>query len=112
MKNYSNIEDDKILQIVGSIEKNVTHPIGKAFTDYLENENKEFLNIDNFENLVGLGVKASIENDEYLIGNAKLLSNYKIENNYNKDEKIISEEGNSIVYVVKNNRIIAIVRSK
>ena len=36
IKNYSNIETNKLLQLVGSIEKKSTHPIGKAFTDYLK----------------------------------------------------------------------------
>ena len=37
--NYSSMTDDCLLQIVGSIESKGTHPIGKAFVDYLE-ENK------------------------------------------------------------------------
>ena len=37
--NYSTLEEKKLLQLVGSIENKSTHPIGKAFTDYLE-ENK------------------------------------------------------------------------
>ena len=31
IKNYSNIKDDELLQLVGSIESKSTHPIGKAF---------------------------------------------------------------------------------
>ena len=34
--NYSSLEDDKLMQLVGSLESKSTHPIGKAFTDYLE----------------------------------------------------------------------------
>lgn len=37
--NYSNMEEKKLLQLVASIESKSTHPIGKAFTDYLQ-ENK------------------------------------------------------------------------
>ena len=109
IKNYSDMEDSKLLQIVGSVEKKSTHPIGKAFTDYLEENNIDILNIENFENISGLGIKANIGNDEILLGNDKMLSKHQIENNYIEDEKKIAEEGNSIVYVVKNKKIIAII---
>lgn len=109
IKNYSNMEDKKILQIVGSIEKKSTHPIGKAFTDYLEENKIESLGIENFENITGLGIKANIGSDEILLGNSKILSKYQIENQYVEDEMKISEEGNSIIYVVKNKEIIAII---
>ena len=34
--NYTSKKEEELLQIVGSIEGKSTHPIGKAFTDYLE----------------------------------------------------------------------------
>lgn len=107
--NYTNIENSKLLQIVGSIETKSTHPIGKAFTDYLTENKIETLDIKEFENIAGLGLKAIIENDEILIGNSKILSKYQIENKHEDDEKKISAEGNSIVYIVKNKDIIAII---
>ena len=109
IKNYSNIENNKLLQIVGSVEKKSTHPIGKAFTDYLEENKIETLDIKDFENINGLGLKAYVENEEILLGNSKILAKYQIENKYVEDEKKISEEGNSIIYVVKNKEIIALI---
>ncbi len=109
IKNYSNLDDNKLLQIIGSIESKSTHPIGKAFTDYLEENKQEILDINNFENITGLGIKANIENDEILLGNSKILSKYEITNNHLEDEQNIAKEGNSIIYVVKNKEIIAII---
>ena len=34
--NYSKLEDSKVLKLVGSIEAKSTHPISKAFVDYLK----------------------------------------------------------------------------
>ena len=107
--NYANIENNELLQIVGSIESKSIHPIGKAFTDYLVENNIDTLNVENFENITGLGIKATIENNEILIGNAKLLSKYHIESKHKEEEKKISAEGNSIVYVVANKEIIALI---
>ena len=36
IRNYSDIEKNTLLQLVGSIESKSTHPIGKAFENYLE----------------------------------------------------------------------------
>ena len=39
--NYSELDNDQLIQIVGSIEEKSTHPIGKAFTDYMETKKQE-----------------------------------------------------------------------
>ena len=109
IKKYSKIDTDRLLQIVGSIESKSTHPISKAFNDYIENKNIKVLDVDSFENIPGLGIKASIKDNSYLIGNSKLLEKYKIINKYITEEEKISSEENSIVYVVENNRVLAII---
>lgn len=107
--NYSDMSDKKLLQLVGSIEKNSNHPIGSAFIEYM-NENKlNSLEVTNYENLAGLGIKAQINSDEILLGNAKIVSKFKIKNDYLEDEKDLATNGNSIVYVIKNKKIIALI---
>ena len=109
IKNYSNLENRELLQIVGSVETKSTHPIAEAFVDYLTENKIEILSINDFENIAGVGIKANIENDEILLGNEKILLKYQIKNNYKEDEEEIASDGNSIVYVVKNKEIIAII---
>ena len=107
--NYSDIKEDEILKIAGSIEAKSTHPIAKAFTDYLDENKIEKINVDSFENIAGLGLKANIENDEYILGNRKILEKYNIDNKYEADESSLSNAGNSIVYIVKNKEVIALL---
>jgi len=107
--NYTDIEENKILQLVGSLESKGTHPIGKAFTDYLEENNIEYLKIKSFENITGRGMIGKINEDEILIGNSKMLAEFQIQNNHLKDEKSLAKKGNTIVYFVKNKQIIAII---
>ena len=107
--NYSNMEEEQLIQKVGSIESKSTHPIGKAFTDYLQDKKLQTLNISDFENIAGLGIKAKIDDNDFLLGNAKILQKYNIENSHEEDEKKLAENGNSIVYVVKNQQIVGII---
>ena len=107
--NYCNIENDNLLQIVGSIENKSTHPIAEAFINHLQEKNIKFLNVDNFENIAGMGITAEINNEKIIIGNAKILDKFNIINNHVQDEERLSEQGNSILYVVKESEIIALI---
>ena len=107
--NYSSLEEKELMKLVGSIENKSTHPIGKAFSDYLEENKIELLQVEEFKNIAGLGIVGKVNNEEILLGNSKILDKYEIINKYSDDEKQLAEKGNSIIYVVKNREIIALV---
>lgn len=107
--NYSSLKVEELLQLAGSIEKNGMHPISKAFTSYLEENKIKTLDVGNFEEISGYGVIGKIQNKEIILGNSKILSKYEIENTHKEDEEMLSQEGNSIVYVVINKEIVAII---
>ena len=107
--NYSNMNNEELLQLVGSIESKSTHPIGKAFTDYIEQNKIQTLEVEEFENIAGYGIVGKIENEKIILGNSKILEKYEIENKYLKDEKKLAEKGNSTIYAVKNNEVNALI---
>jgi Cu+-exporting ATPase len=106
---YSNIENNDLLQIVGSIESKSTHPIGKVFVNYLEENKISMLEVKKFENVAGYGIVGWVNGKKVIIGNSKILDNYKIENKYKHDEIELARKGNSIVYVVQDDKIIALI---
>ena len=109
IKNYTNMKNNELLQLVGSLESKSTHPIGKAFTDYLEENKITKVEVKDFENVSGHGIIGTVNNQKMIIGNSKILEKYNIENNYKKEEEELSKSGNSIVYVTQNNKIIALI---
>ena len=107
--NYSKMQEKELMQIVGSLEKKSAHPIGKAFEDYL-NENKiETLDVKDFKDVSGYGIIGKIAKNEVILGNSKILDKYDVKNSHKQDEEKLAKEGNSIIYVVLNNEISAIV---
>lgn len=106
---FIDIEENRLLQLVGSIESKSTHPIGKAFTDYLEENKIELLEVQDFENIAGSGIVGTINDEKILLGNSKMLAKYEVTNNHLEDEQKLAKKGNSIVYVVKNKEIISMV---
>lgn len=127
--NYSNMEEKEILQLVGSLENKSSHPIAKAFVNYLEENKINVLEVENFQNVSGCGIVGTIAGSEIMAGNAKMIfengnwdgSKFQIFKNnqqklvkenrpeFQKDEQKLAESGNSIVYVIKDKEIIALI---
>ena len=107
--NYSNLSNDELIQLTGSLEEKSTHPISKAFIEYLETNKIKLLNVEKFEDISGYGITGIINDNTILVGNSKLLDKNNIENNYKEQEGILAEKGNSIIYIVKNSEILGII---
>ena len=107
--NYSNIPQNQLIKMVGSIEEKSTHPIGKAFMDYMVENKIEKLNVENMQNIAGYGLIGTINNEKIILGNRKIIEKFSIENNHLKDEKDLALGGNSIVYIANENKILALI---
>lgn len=87
------IDKDKFLNIVASVEENSNHPIATA----IKNKNKEkLLEVKNHKEITGKGLSCTINNKEILVGNDKLLN----ENNISFDK--VNKAG-TVVYLSINN---------
>ena len=107
--NYSKLSEKELIRLAGSIEEKSTHPIGKAFFKYMQ-ENK-ILKADtkNIENIAGYGVIGEIDNKKIILGNRKIIEKFGIKNNRFEDEKKLALNGNSIVYVANEKEILALI---
>ena len=54
----------------------------------------------------------NINKKEFYIGNNKLFKKIDIKNEYLKDEEELIENGNSIIYVIENNKVLALIGVK
>ena len=109
IKNYSNLDAKELMKVVGSVEAKSSHPISKAFESYLEENKINKLKIESFEDVPGFGIIGKIKDDEIILGNAKILDKYSIENKFLDDEKDLASKGNSIIYFSKNKTVIAMI---
>lgn len=106
---YNGMEEEKLMQLVGSIESKSTHPIAKAFVDYLEENKIEKIKVDNVDNVSGFGLEAKVNSSLVLLGNSKMLEKHNIENSYEKDEINLATNGCSVIYVTVDGKIIALI---
>ena len=112
IKNHSDYEEKYLLEVLLSIEKYSSHPLATGITKYAKeekiNSNMEMI----IEDLPGYGVKAKHENDTFYACNNALLKKLDIINSYEQEEKEMSKEENSIIYLVKNNKVLALIGLK
>ncbi|HMJ47078.1 MAG TPA: heavy metal translocating P-type ATPase, partial [Ferruginibacter sp.] len=82
----ANISNDELIRITAALEKNSTHPIAKAVTEYAS-DNISNIQVTNAEEISGHGLKGTIEGKEILAGNLKLLQKFNI--TFPKDLELI-----------------------
>ena len=104
---HSDLPKDKVLEILVSLEKYSTHPISSGISKYAKEEKIEG-NLDlTIEELPGFGIKGKDEKNTYYACNASLLKKLDIINSYEAEEKKMAKDGNSVIYLVKNKKVIA-----
>lgn len=118
--NYSELKDKEIIEIVANIENHSEHPIAKGIVKYAEEKNIliDSKKVSEFKNISGYGIQAKFEKTNYFIGNKKLM----LENNINfdktikenesNDDETLENDGNSIIFVAKEQELIALIGVK
>ena len=105
-QNDSNLTDAEFLNVVANLESFSSHPIHTAF------DVTKKLDVSHFKELSGMGILAKINDDEYYLGNHKILTRLKVKNRYQTKEDNYSKAGCSIIYVVQNKKLIGIIGVK
>ncbi len=75
-----NIESERFSEILLGIQKSSEHPLAEPIVGYLENAGiKSSFTSLHVENIAGLGVKASLGNEHYFVGNRSLMTEKNID---------------------------------
>ena len=111
--NYSNLKEKELLKNIASIEKKSEHPIARAIVNRAIEEKIEIEDLKEFKAIAGFGVEAIMKNDDkYLIGNRKLMTEKGVIIPNEQDEQQLVNDGNSILFVSLNNKLVALIGVK
>ncbi|HOB15487.1 MAG TPA: cation-translocating P-type ATPase [Defluviitoga sp.] len=73
--------DEETLMVVANIEENSTHPLANSIIEYVKNnyqlKNIENINLEEVEEISGLGIFGTYRGDSYFIGKPKDFSRYQ-----------------------------------
>jgi Cu+-exporting ATPase len=67
------LSEDDVLRVAASAESGSEHPLARAIVDGAEERGLDVVDLERFQNVPGQGVRATVEGDEVLVGNRKLL---------------------------------------
>jgi Cu+-exporting ATPase len=67
------ISEDDLLRLAATAERDSEHPLARAIVDGARDRGLEVDTPEDFENVPGQGVRATVEGDEVLVGNRTLL---------------------------------------
>ncbi|QFT13343.1 heavy metal translocating P-type ATPase [Vibrio sp. THAF190c] len=95
-------EDSELLPLVNALEKGSNHPLAKALIAFTQSEVSDeanLLEVSDFESLTGLGVQAQYASQRVLLGNRKLMNQFKV-NVESVTEHALQweQEANTVVY--------------
>ena len=110
----SEISDSELIKIVASVEAKSEHPIARGIVNDAKERKIKLEKVKEFQSLAGLGVTALYNGEKYLIGNKKLMEQNGVEiiEQVEKDEEKLQKAGNSILFVAKENELIALLGVK
>jgi cation-transporting P-type ATPase C len=97
---------DHILEMAASAERHMDHPLAKAILQEAEDHGLRLKKGETVETLLGLGVRATMEGDQILVGNRAFMTAEKIQITSLKDRaKKQEKKGQTVLYVAKNGRL-------
>ncbi|MFV0518205.1 MAG: heavy metal translocating P-type ATPase [Aminipila sp.] len=100
----------RLLQLVASAEKGSEHPLGEAIVRGAEKENLSMLTVSGFESLTGRGIKVTIDGNEVLAGNLKLMNEQNISvESLESDADRLAGEGKTPMYIAVNRELSGII---
>ncbi|ADU31298.1 heavy metal translocating P-type ATPase [Evansella cellulosilytica] len=100
----------ELLTLVASVERVSEHPLGEAIVQEAISKNLVLQEPDTFESITGHGLIGSLNNQEILVGNLKLMKEHNISNpDMVKTAETLADQGKTPMYVAINGKYAGII---
>lgn len=107
---YNNFTEEKILQYAASLEKLSEHPLASAIVDAATRDNLSLKKITKFKAISGKGISGMINGKTILVGNRKLMDQYKISYvEHIGDQEVLEDEAKTAMFVAFDKKIVGIL---
>lgn len=101
------IEEKELLKIAASLENLSEHPLGHAVVEHYNN--KDYYEVNNFQQIEGAGLVGEIEGQKYYAGNSRLMQMHNVDLSQDKISQKLSDEGKTALYFARENNLIGIL---
>ena len=104
------VDAKRLLQLSASAEKGSEHPLGEAIVRRATEEKLEFIGMDDFQSLTGLGIEAAIEGIHICAGNRRLMDEKGISiEELEAESDRLAGEGKTPMYIAFDDKLAGIV---
>ncbi len=105
------VESENVLQIAASLEKSSEHPLAQAIINKAKEDKLKLFDVQDFEAILGKGIKGKINEELVFIGNKKLMSdnNISIGEDIQKEVNRLEGEGKTTIFLAKHKKILAVI---
>lgn len=105
------LPENKLMYYAASVEQRSEHPIGKAILSYYQSQNGNTKEPQNFSLLAGMGVKATIDELNVVVGKTDMLKELGIEvtQQVQTATNAFLNEGATIVYIGISNTLVGFI---
>ncbi len=104
----SNYSVKDLIKIAASLEEKSSHPIGKAITDYADQKNIAYLEIDDFKNVPGKGIVGYINDTQYYVANESLIEGAGFDVSH-EEVMTYASDGKTVMFVGNKDEVIGIL---
>lgn len=101
--------EKNFLQIAGSIEKSSSHPLAKAVMRKVEDESIPLYEPSAIETITGVGIKATINEEDFWLGNESSIPFQAFSDNVKADLNSLKNEGYTVVAVSNKSKVLGLL---
>lgn len=107
---YNNYDHDEIIRLAASVELKSEHPLATAIVEKANKHKLVLSDTSDIEVIVGMGIKAKIDDQVISIGNIALFNEAKINVNASlADVALLEDQANTPLYVGVNETLIGVI---
>lgn len=102
---------NELKSILLAIEEQSEHPLAEAVVNHLKEESVKSVPISKIESVTGKGIQANYNAKNYLVGNERLLSEWKITSDKSLSVRVaeLQRQAKTVISFAENDRVVAII---
>ncbi len=104
------ITEDEFLTLIGSLEKNSSHPLAKAVIEYCSEKNIDFKSCTDYTETAGGGISGKVNGKSIIVGNRRIMEQNKVDiSDLVSEAEKMAEDGEIPLYIAVDGRIAGII---